>query len=332
MPTIKDVAKLAHVSVSTVSRVLNQSGYVSERVCQDVYAAVRQLGYKPNSIAQSLKKNSSHTIGLIVADITNPYFAAIAKGSENYFSQYGYNLIICNTNESPEKERTHLEMLFDRRVDGILLCSTGRNNEVIQRLLDAGIKIILIDRSCPGLTLDIIKDNNEYGAYLLTNLLIERGHKKIVFLRGDKGSTASTERECGWRSALKENGLSAGSSMVFTAGSSGENTKDVMDSLLSLNEQERPTAVFASNSLIAKQVIMKLNESSVAVPEQMALVCYGLEEFKTLYRPSITCIIQRPDHVGYLSAQLMMERLKDSGEQAMKEIILAPELFEGQST
>lgn len=330
--TIKDVAKLAGVSVSTVSRVLNRSGYISVATCEKVYDAVRQLDYKPNSIAQSLKKNSSHTIGLVVTDITNPYFAAIAKGAESYFSQYGYNLIICNTNESPKKEKIHLDMLFDRRVDGILLCSTGQNNAAIQSLLKAEVKIILIDRTCPGLTLDIIKDNNEYGAYELTKLLLKRGHTKIAFLRGATGSTASIEREKGWRDALKEEGLPAHDEWIYTTGASGEKVREAIASILSLEERVRPTALFACNSLIARQVMMRLNELSIETPKQMALVCYGLEEFKTLYRPSVTCVVQHPDYVGYLSAKLMVERLEEDGEETPKEIILAPDVFEGQST
>ena len=330
--TIKDVAKLAGVSVSTVSRVLNRSGYISVATCEKVYDAVRQLDYKPNSIAQSLKKNSSHTIGLVVTDITNPYFAAIAKGAESYFSQYGYNLIICNTNESPKKEKIHLDMLFDRRVDGILLCSTGQNNAAIQSLLKAEVKIILIDRTCPGLTLDIIKDNNEYGAYELTKLLLKRGHTMIAFLRGATGSTASIEREKGWRDALKEEGLPAHDEWIYTTGASGEKVREAIASILSLEERVRPTALFACNSLIARQVMMRLNELSIETPKQMALVCYGLEEFKTLYRPSVTCVVQHPDYVGYLSAKLMVERLEEDGEETPKEIILAPDVFEGQST
>ncbi len=330
--TIKDVAKLAGVSVSTVSRVLNRSGYISVATCEKVYDAVCQLDYKPNSIAQSLKKNSSHTIGLVVTDITNPYFAAIAKGAESYFSQYGYNLIICNTNESPKKEKIHLDMLFDRRVDGILLCSTGQNNAAIQSLLKAEVKIILIDRTCPGLTLDIIKDNNEYGAYELTKLLLKRGYTKIAFLRGATGSTASIEREKGWRDALKEEGLPAHDEWIYTTGASGEKVREAIASILSLEERVRPTALFACNSLIARQVMMRLNERSIETPKQMALVCYGLEEFKTLYRPSVTCVVQHPDYVGYLSAKLMVERLEEDGEETPKEIILAPDVFEGQST
>lgn len=330
--TIKDVAKLAGVSVSTVSRVLNRSGYISVATCEKVYDAVRQLDYKPNSIAQSLKKNSSHTIGLVVTDITNPYFAAIAKGAESYFSQYGYNLIICNTNESPKKEKIHLDMLFDRRVDGILLCSTGQNNAAIQSLLKAEVKIILIDRTCPGLTLDIIKDNNEYGAYELTKLLLKRGYTKIAFLRGATGSTASIEREKGWRDALKVEGLPAHDEWIYTTGASGEKVREAIASILSLEERVRPTALFACNSLIARQVMMRLNELSIETPKQMALVCYGLEEFKTLYRPSVTCVVQHPDYVGYLSAKLMVERLEEDGEETPKEIILAPDVFEGQST
>lgn len=207
-----------------------------------------------------------------------------------------------------------------------------QNNAAIQSLLKAEVKIILIDRTCPGLTLDIIKDNNEYGAYELTKLLLKRGHTKIAFLRGATGSTASIEREKGWRDALKEEGLPAHDEWIYTTGASGEKVREAIASILSLEERVRPTALFACNSLIARQVMMRLNELSIETPKQMALVCYGLEEFKTLYRPSVTCVVQHPDYVGYLSAKLMVERLEEDGEETPKEIILAPDVFEGQST
>lgn len=327
--TIKDVAREAGVSISTVSRVLNNSGYASSSVSEAVKKAVEKLNYRPNSIARSLKINNSFTVGLIVTDITNPFFSTIAKEVENVLSQYNYNLIICNTNESPEKEYKQLKMLTEKRVDGILLCSTGKNNFYIKQLIKQGTVIILIDRRYDELELDIIKDDNEYGSYLLTKYLIQKGHKSIALIKGNPLSNTSNEREQGYIRALQEFSIDYKKDYVYVGGASGEHTVEAVESFLTL--PERPSAIFAVNSLIAKHVIMKLNDLDIKVPEQMALVCYGLEEFRTLYKPSITCMVQQPERFGYTAAQLIISRIKDGSGSMKKEIIFPPEMFIGSS-
>ncbi len=312
-----------------MSRILNKSGYASEEARKRVLESVAKLDYKPNTIARSLKKNKSQTIGLIVTDITNPFFAAIAKEAENVLSIYDYNLIICNTNEVAEKELRHLKTLFDRRVDGILLCSTGKNNKYIKKLVDSGIVVILIDRYYDELQLDVIKDDNFEGAWLMADYLIKKQHTRIALIRGDRNSSASIDREKGFRSALNDKSIPIVEEYFFTGGASGEYTEDVVYNIMRMDN--RPTAIFAFNSLIAKKVIMSLNIKKVSIPDEMALACFGLEEFKTLYRPPITCIIQHPDRFGRMAAQLMVERIRNHSSMVRREIIFPPDLYIGES-
>jgi LacI family transcriptional regulator len=328
-PTIKDVAKMAGTSIATVSRALRNSGYISDHVREAVQKAVQELDYKPNRIAQSLKNNSSFTIGLVVTDITNPFFAEIAKEAENVLVQYGYNLIICNTDESPEKELNHLKMLEEKRVDGILLCSTGKNNDYVRYLIDKGTIIILIDRRYDELDIDIIKDDNEYGALLLTRYLIQKGHTKIALIKGNPLSVTSNDRAEGYRKALLEKNIPVLPEYIHIGGASGEHAADAVNDILAL--ENRPTAIFGVNSLIARHAIMALNNAEIKVPEQMALACYGLEEFKTLYKPSITCMIQKPERFGYTGAQLVLSRINEGYSTRKKEVIFPPELFVGDS-
>ena len=329
---IKDVARLANVSVSTVSRVLNSSGYASANVRERVIDAVRRLDYKPNLIARGLKNNSLRTIALVVTDITNPFFAAIAKETEDLLSEYDYSLIICNTNERPDKELRHLRQLGERQVDGIFLCGTGQNNEFVKRLAASGVVIIQIDRDYDDLDFDIIKDDNVYGAQLLTEQLINKGYKSIALLRGHPDSRASAEREQGYLFALQKNGITPDRNLIFNAGASGEETQAILKKLLEM--QSRPGAIVSLNALIAKKIISEFRTLGIRIPEDMAIASYGLEEFKSLYVPSVTCIVQKPERFGEVSVNLMMERLKkktDAADSERKCILFAPELFIGES-
>ncbi|HML45185.1 MAG TPA: LacI family DNA-binding transcriptional regulator [Clostridia bacterium] len=328
--TIKDVAELAGVSISSVSRVLNNSDANSDTMRERVLAAVETLSYKPNALARGLKTNSTQTAALVVTDISNPFFSGIAREAEAYLSEHGYTLIICNTGEDPDRELRHLQKLRERQVDGFLLCATGRNNGLIREMHDAGIPIILIDRAYHDLPLDIVKDDNAYGGWLLADLLIQRGHRRIAFLRGAQSSMASLEREQGFRQACAQHGIPLDEALFLSGGVSGDSTRESIGRILEMPVP--PTAIFAANILIAKTAISVLAERGLTLPGDMALVCYGMEELKRLYRPSITCILQNPSLVGHLAAQMMVKRLSGGdADPAPCKIVLQPDLFVGDS-
>jgi len=329
---IKEVAQKAGVSVSTVSRVINNSGYASEEAKKRVIDAVSQLNYNANFFAKNLKTRTTRTVGLVITDITNPFFSAIARATEDLLSEYDYNLIICNTNESPDKELRHFKMLYERRVDGILLCGTGKNNDFVKKLIESGVIVILIDRYYEDLDLDVIKDDNIYGAKLLTEQLIAKGHTNIALIKGHINSRASVEREEGYLAALKKHGIEPSAEIIFNAGATGETVQDILDHIWEMNP--RPTAILSLNASIAKKFIGILNTRNIRVPQDVALASYGLEEFKTLYVPSITCIVQKPELYGEIAGNLMIERLlneKNETNGAKKHILFAPDLFVGNS-
>jgi len=327
--TIKDVAKYAGVSISSVSRVLNDSGANSSEMHKRVMAAVKALNYVPNSMAKNLKGSSMKTIALVVTNISNPFFSGIAKAAENYLSSQDYTLLICNTNEDAQIEKRQLENLYARRVDGILLCSTGKNNQMVLDIHHSGIPVILIDRAYQELPLDIIKDDNVYGSQILTRHLIDKGHRFIAFLRGNINSVASAEREMAFRDTLQKNGISLPEEYFLPGGATGDAVQESITAGMGYNTP--PTAFFAANILIAKNALMALYSLEKRVPKDVALVCYGNEELKNLYRPSITCIVQHPQRIGDMSAKLMIERLRRPHTQSCKEIILSPDFHMGES-
>ncbi len=208
--TIRDIAQHAKVSVATVSRALNHSPSVTEATRMRVYKAAKELGYVPNSVAKSLKTHHTHTIGFLVSDITNADYIAIARTVEDYVRLENYSLILCSTGNNQQQELDYLEMLFSKNIDGLILNTTGFNNEFILKM-NSKIPMVLLNRSIPvsmsGFRGDLITTNNYLGSYLLTKHLLELGHSKIFVVRGPLHLNNSIERFQGFVDAMREVGL-----------------------------------------------------------------------------------------------------------------------------
>jgi DNA-binding LacI/PurR family transcriptional regulator len=328
--TIKDVAKKAGVSTATVSRVINRVGYFTPDIEKKVNQAIQELGYRPNAVARSLKCEYTKIIGLIVTDMVNPFLMWTAKTLESTVSNYDYNVIVCSTEEDPQKELKYLKMLIDRRVDGLVLSATGKNNDYIREIVNKKIPVILIDRKYNDLDeLDVILDDNFTGGYLLTKHLIDKGHRKIALIKGHPTSITSEERSRGFLKALTDHGIEVISSYIRIGGRSGEFTRQVVKEFFEMADP--PTAVFAVNNLIAKNMIMVMHELNKSFPEDIALVCYGLEEFKTLFKPSLTCVIQKPALMGMRAGEMIIDRIKTGYNSKRVELVFAPEIFIGDS-
>ena len=190
--SIKDVAERAGVSTATVSHVVNGTRFVREETRQKVLDAIETLHYQPSAIARGLATNSTQTVGLIISDIANPFFTAVARGVEDETNQQGYHTIFCNTDEDPAREDDYLRLLSARQIDGLIIAPTGVYSERLLRMYEAEIPIVLIDRQAPGLDVPIVGVDNEAGAYEATRYLIELGHRQIAVLVGME--TISTQR------------------------------------------------------------------------------------------------------------------------------------------
>src|SRR5690625_3979190 len=184
-PTIRDIARESNVSIATVSRVLNNTGYASDKVKNSVLKAAKKLNYQPNAVAKSLKSNKTNTIGVIIPDISNSYFMDISKGIEDTISNNNYNIIFCSSNENPAKERKLLKVLFEKRVDAIVVATSGENDKQILKLKKYGIPVILVDRKIDeSIQIDTVVENNFEAAYEITKQLILLGHKNIGVVNG----------------------------------------------------------------------------------------------------------------------------------------------------
>src|SRR5664279_1882790 len=207
MTTLNDVAKRAGVSPMTVSRVINNSGYIHQKTRAKVEEAIAELGYVPNALARSLRFKQTKTLALVLTDITNPFFTTLARGVEDVASERGFSVIFCNTDESREEEAEYLNVVARKQVDGILLVPAFSSRDSIDFLRDCAIPFVVLDRRIPGLKVDIVRCDSELGAYQLTRHLLELGHRRIVALSGSPAVTTAADRITGYRRALAESGL-----------------------------------------------------------------------------------------------------------------------------
>ena len=330
MPTIRDVAKLAGVAPITASRVISKSGYASEEVRQRVNQAAEQLGYVPNFLARSLRSKRTHTLALILTDITNPFWTTVARGVEDAASEEGYNVIFCNTDESASKQNSYLEAMIQKQVDGILLVPARSEESPISFLHQQNVQVVLLDRRLPLLESDVVRCDSFGGAYQLVKLLVKLGHRRIAILGGPSGVSSADDRVAGYRRALHEAGLQPEDHLIFYGDFSLESGFQMTRSLLAL--PSRPTALFAGNNFIAIGALKTLHDAGLAVPEDMSVVSFDDLPAAILVDPFLTVAAQPAYEMGQRATRRLLECLNGQNCDEVQDIVLPVSIIERKST
>lgn len=300
MATIVDVAKLAGVTPTTVSRVINNRGYISEKTKNKVHEAMEQLGYQPNEIARSLTKQKSNTIGIIVPHISHPYFAKLISNLENEAAKKDYKIILCNSKEKAEKEKQYLDMCKSNRVAGIILCS---GNVESNKINTGDIPVVLLERNFEEGKLGIQCDNYQ-GGKLVTEHLIECGCKKVLHFSGviDEEMPADNREKAFIDTCIKN-------SVKYYIKKFDINTYNQMDYYEAIKdtitEIKEIDGIFASSDLIAAQVIQVCNELNIRIPQDIKLVGFDDVEISKLTTPTITTIHQPIKEMAKLAVELI---------------------------
>jgi LacI family transcriptional regulator len=330
MPTIRDVAQKAGVASMTVSRVINNSGYVSEDTRAKVEAAIAELGYVPNMLGPSLRFKQTNTLALVLTDITNPYWTTLARGVEDAAQEKDYSVILCNTDESPEKQAQYLTMLLKRRIDGILLVPTHSSTDAVQAIQKQNITVVVLDRDVSNANVDIVRSDSFGGAYQLTSHLIELGHRHIAILSGPKLVSTSTERVAGFRQAMQDAGLDEAAGSVYWGSFSLTSGCEMAQA--ALNAIPRPTAFLAVNNFIANGALQTLHECQLRVPQDISLVSF--DDIPVILNPTpfLTVVVQRAYEMGYQATQLLLARLLNEGPAQFQRILLPTDFHVRQSS
>ncbi|MDD2201496.1 MAG: LacI family DNA-binding transcriptional regulator [Firmicutes bacterium] len=326
--TIYEIAERVGVSPATVSRALSGKDYVRQELRDEILEVAKEMNYHPNQQARSLVLKETHTIGLVVPDITNPFFPSIARGVEDVAHAHGYNVILCNTDSNSRKEKQYLEMLYSKRVDGLILISSQANTSQIKKLLEYNVPVVLADRSI-DFPCDLVTTDNTAGAYQATKHLIGLGRYPIAIITGPSDLPTRGERFEGYRMAMVENGLEVQPELILEGDYRQHSGYRLTKELLKMKEP--PQAIFACNDLMALGCMVALEDMGVEVPEQMAVVGYDDVEFASTTRPRLTTVAQPKYEMGSIACETLLKRIRDK-DAPQRRVVLQTQLVVRESS
>ncbi len=333
MVTIYDIAKKANVSPMTVSRVINKSGKISVQTREKVEKIIEELNYIPNSAARTLTLSESKILSLIITDITNPFFTKVARGAEDKAMQMGYRLLLCNSDEDVSKESEYIKMMISSGVDGILFAPAGNQSlSNIKTLTKKNIPFVLIDREIEEVPCDLVLGDSRLGTQKLIQHLIDIGHRRIAIINAPLSISTAKDRQHSYEETLKINGLPINQAYIVETHYKQESHSESINQLLTLPDEERPTAIFAANNFIAVKTIKALREHGLKVPEDIAVVCFDHLEPISDFNPFLTVASQPAYDFGYTGMQLLIERIQGSAPKEARKVVFPPEMVVHKSS
>jgi len=321
--TFNDLAKELNLSTATISRALSRPEIVAPETRTRVLDAVRRSGYQMNGIARSLRTQSTHTIGIIVSDICNPFFSSIVKAAEDVARTNGYTVLICNADEDGRNEEVALRLFIERQVSGVIRCSAGANPSLLRALHQKSIPLIDLDRQSGLPNIDTVILNNELGASLGTRHLIKLGHKRIAIVSGPQHLSNARDRLEGFRKTLRAAHISIPKDYVEFGDFREASGFQAAERLLNLNSP--PTAIFVANNEMMAGTLLAVRQRRVKVPRELSLVGFDDARWARYLEPPLTVVSQPAELMGQKAAQLLLTRL--SGRTTPQTVVFEPELI-----
>lgn len=323
--TIKDIAKLAGVSAPTVSRVINNSPLVSEETREKVKRIIDEFGYQRNTLARSLVTKKTSTIGVLLSDITNPFYSEIARGMEDEARKFGYTVIFGSTDNTREIQKEYINLFLEQQVDGMIFASVALQDPDVERLFKKDVPFVLVNRRMDTIKTDFVVLDNVKGAYLATEHLIKLGHERIGIICGLLNYSTGIDRLRGYQEALHKYGIEEVPKLI-KPGDFRERSGCVAFSKF-LKMKNPPTAIFASNDFMALGVLEAASECGLKIPEDIALVGFDDINFASFKFISLTTVTQRKYEMGAKGIQLLKNKLETTEEWIPREIYLGPRLL-----
>lgn len=305
--TIRDVAARAEVSPATVSRVLNGRTDVATELRDRVHAAVSELGYRPNGAARSLRTRATTVLGVVISDITNPFFTAMVRGVEDTAQEAGYSVVLANTDEDPAKERRYFEVAAAEQMAGVVLSPASTSHTRIDVLTERNIPTVTIDRRLRGVPIDSVTVNNFRAAAEATAHLIDQGCRRIGFVAGPTTTTTGARRLAGYRAALRDAGMTADPGLVVNADFRIDGGRAATVGLL---EHDDIDGLFVSNNLMTIGALEALGSLGRSVPDDLAVVGFDDVSWASALRPPLTVVTQPTYEIGRRAAELLLARIR----------------------
>jgi len=308
--TIKDVALRANVSITTVSHVLNKTRFVAATTQQSVIAAVEELNYLPNTVAQSLKGKHTKSIGMLVTTTLNPFYAEVVKAVEKYCYLEGYNLVLCNTDGDFKKTDSYLKMLAQKRIDGVIIMCTEYDGDSFTTISSqSALPMVVMDWGPIDPHLDRIQDNSFQGGYMATQYLLENNHTSIGYIGGPLDKLPALNRYSGFSKAMADAQLNINPEWVIESDFQSEGGKTAMAKILALDEL--PTAIFVANDMMALGAMCLAQQSGLKIPDQLSIIGYDNISFSAYFSPPLTTINQPKNRLARIAVNTLIERLRE---------------------
>ncbi|EDS78617.1 transcriptional regulator [Clostridium botulinum C str. Eklund] len=326
--TISDIAKQANVSQTTVSRVLNNSGYVKDETRKKVLKVMKDLNYSPSAIARSLSTKKTNIIGVIVPDIKNPFFGDAIKGISDVADKHNFNIILCDADENIEKEIKAIKLLKEQRIEGIIITPTSVEDEFNSKYLTAienlGIPVILLEGNVKYSNFSGVFIDNIQGAFKGTEVLIKNGHTKIAIITGRMNSQSAKDRLVGYKKALAINNIPLNEDYIFYGDYQMESGYELTNKMLSM--KDKPTAVFVSSNMMTIGCVKSIFEHNCTIPGDMAVMGYDDLDMMSLFGVNISYVSVPTRELGKKSMNMLLEELNKGKDREIKRLILSPKV------
>ncbi|GMX66413.1 ribose operon transcriptional repressor RbsR [Paenibacillus elgii] len=311
MATIRDVAKLAGVSVATISRYLNKSGYVNVETEQKIKKAIEALNYEPNAVARGLAGKKTNTIALILPDISNPFFPELARAVEDVASMYGYTVILCNSDDEGVKEKSYIEVLKKKYIDGIIFASNTLDSADVEQMTKKGIPVVCLDRVPPKQSCSVVRSKNREGAKLAVEHLLSMGCRKIAHIYGPQEFITAKERLAGYEESVKHLDWY---SPTFMIQGDFRIEGGIRATELLMERHPDVDAIFAGNDLMAVGALKALHRMGVQVPGQVAVCGFDGIGMTEITQPELTTVAQPIYEMGALVSRILIKKIEGTLE------------------
>lgn len=326
----KDIAIKAGVSVATVSRVINDSGYVKKETRDLVMKVYGELARKDNVLGESMQSTNTNIIGVVIPDISNPFFGEVIKGISEIADQHSANLLVCNTEEKIEKELKYLEMFKTNNIKGLIITpktdQVEYNAKYLYQLEALGVPIVLLDRGINLSHFNSVFVNNVSGAFEAVSALVNEGHKDIAIISGPMSSIPGRERFFGYENALKSNNIKVNDDLIFHGDFSLQSGYDITKEIIKL--KQRPTALFAANNMMAKGAVKALMEEGLSIPEDISFISFDDVDMFEIMNMNISTVSRPTETMGKVATEMLFELINNTEKPTrINEILLETRLI-----
>lgn len=328
-PTIYDIAREAGVSATTVSKVINNKGRISEKTRKKILSIIEELHYQPNVLASAMKGKSTYTIALLIPDMANPVYSEYLKHIEEYGQEHGFSVVMCSTGGSPEKEAKHIALLRQKHVDGFIIASVFKNEAVLKQLMEDKIPIVFFSLQRPELPIASVASDDYLGGYIATEHLLSLGHRRIGII-AEAATVSGTERTRGYEKALVNAGIEVDESLVTpinepTIEGAKQHAKKLLDS------EQRPTAIFGCNDVLAIGTMLAAKELGITLPDELSIMGFDNTVMCNIVEPPLSSVAPPVQEMGRQAMELLIQQIEQKDNMKQR-ISLLPELVIRRST